>query len=354
MKSPEEIKSIALKKWKKYHIQKAYLEKQQWEPFQISQPKLTEKDILKDLAKVQANIKTLRVSSKEHLGYGYEIIFRISEKKSFRNQEIPTHIVFNSLTDFLKFIGKEKEYKRFEGTASLILNRFPKLKELLIGKPKLVLKYEKEWSQILEVATYLHQRPLPNVFVRELDVSGVDTKFIETHQSIFKKIFPIALPENGIRQGESPSIKHEFEFRYGFKVDPPLIRFRILDSVVSPIPKITDMSFPLNEFASLDFPCETVFVTENKINGLSFPSYPNSIIIFGLGYGILSIKSVEWLKPKKLFYWGDIDTHGFSILSKLREHFPSLKSFLMDEETLEQHWNLKGQEEESKRCRENA
>jgi hypothetical protein len=36
-------------------------------------------------------------------------------------------------------------------------------------------------------------------------------------------------------------------------------------------------------------------------------------------------------------YWGDIDTHGFVILDRLRRHFPRLRSVLMDRATLAAH-----------------
>jgi hypothetical protein len=36
-------------------------------------------------------------------------------------------------------------------------------------------------------------------------------------------------------------------------------------------------------------------------------------------------------------YWGDLDTHGFAILDKLRAWLPLTRSFLMDRETLLVH-----------------
>ena len=36
-------------------------------------------------------------------------------------------------------------------------------------------------------------------------------------------------------------------------------------------------------------------------------------------------------------YWGDIDTHGFAILDRLRAWLPQARSVLMDRETLLAH-----------------
>jgi hypothetical protein len=44
-------------------------------------------------------------------------------------------------------------------------------------------------------------------------------------------------------------------------------------------------------------------------------------------------------------YWGDIDTHGFAMLARLRAYFPRAQSLLMDEATLLAHQSLWVREE---------
>ena len=74
------------------------------------------------------------------------------------------------------------------------------------------------------------------------------------------------------------------------------------------------------------------------------------MIIFGLGYGIQSLRNIAWLKEKEIIYWGDIDTHGFAILSQLRSYYPQTKSILMDELTLLHFSHLWVSEPLDKRC----
>ncbi|OYV43483.1 MAG: hypothetical protein B7X10_06385 [Burkholderiales bacterium 21-58-4] len=61
------------------------------------------------------------------------------------------------------------------------------------------------------------------------------------------------------------------------------------------------------------------------------------MVVFGGGYGFDMLAHAHWLRRKVLHYWGDIDTHGFAILDQLRSHFPHVKSFLMNRETLMTH-----------------
>ena len=71
------------------------------------------------------------------------------------------------------------------------------------------------------------------------------------------------------------------------------------------------------------------------MNMLTFPAQSNGIVVFGKGFGVDIMKNVEWLKTKKIYYWGDLDAHGFQILSEIRTHFEQVESFLMNRHTFD-------------------
>ena len=159
------------------------------------------------------------------------------------------------------------------------------------------------------------------------------------------------LPEEAIDKSITGLKQHGFERRYGLKFDQSLIRLRILDQSLCPASGISDISLPLSQLADWQIPCNRVFITENKINGLSFPQAPGSIVIFGLGYGIDSLAELPWLQQCKIHYWGDIDTHGLSILSRLRAYFPNTIALMMNAQTLQKHTSLCVTEPKSSRCK---
>ena len=80
-----------------------------------------------------------------------------------------------------------------------------------------------------------------------------------------------------------------------------------------------------------------VFITENEVNFLAFPALPDSLVVFGAGYGFAAFAGADWLQHCAVHYWGDIDTHGFAILDQLRASLPHAQSLLMDEATLLTH-----------------
>jgi hypothetical protein len=136
--------------------------------------------------------------------------------------------------------------------------------------------------------------------------------------------------------------------------DKPLrVRFRILDQDFRLLPAAGDQDVTLTQaaFASLDPPLDSVFITENEVNFLAFPSVPRALVVFGAGYGFDHLAAAGWLHRRRLFYWGDIDTHGFAILNQLRGHFPAVTSMLMDESTLMAHRLLWVMEEQPEQAR---
>ncbi len=55
------------------------------------------------------------------------------------------------------------------------------------------------------------------------------------------------------------------------------------------------------------------------------------------GFDVDNVGRLPWLGGADVVYWGDIDTHGFAILDRLRAWLPEARSVLMDQETLLAH-----------------
>ena len=313
---------------------KAYLNSEEFQ-ISIKFKRLSQKEIEQNFMQIRNWIEELKESS-------FKIEFQSIAYRSLGEQSIPKLLVLNQ-DAFLKQLSNEREFKKHIGLIQKSLNAFPRLKPLLKEKPQLLMENDRAWEQLLMVCDYFITYPMPNLYIRELDIEGIDTKFIEKHKKILDTLLCTILDREPTRLAQNG-----FEKRYGLKYDLPTIRFRILDEALY-ISGLSDISLPLNEFMRLDIACDRVFITENKINGLSFPNIKNAMVIFGLGYGVESLKNVKWLESKELLYWGDIDTHGFAILSQIRGYFPHIKSMLMSDEVIERFRYLAVKESLSKR-----
>ncbi len=346
--SPAEIRKKARQKWPAFL--RAHLTGEAALPLVLPVARLAGRELRERFDTVRRQVAGLRDGEKTATRPGYRIEFRQVNHRQLGPQELPARIVIETENDYLALTGRDRDFARFKQVAACILHHEPLLRELLVRRPGVVLEFAESWPRLLAVASWLRQHPRPGCYIREMDIAGVDSKFVEGHRAILAEILNILLPPPAIDDSVRGLARHGFERRFGLAWDQPLIRFRILDPRAA-LAGLRDISIPLSDFRRLQPACSRIFITENKISGLSFPDQPDALVIFGLGYGIRSLKEVAWLGARQtsLFYWGDIDTHGFAILSQLRGYFPRVRSLLMDRETLLAHRRLWGREEDSKR-----
>ena len=290
---------------------------------------------------VRAWIRELDEGSRAKRGFGYEIEWiEVNHRQLGRNQ-IPDGISVPTESDALRLIGKDKEARRFQDRAQSTLAIFPSLKGWLTRRPLTMLDNAADWDRTLAVLTWFRDHPCSGLYLRQLDIPGVDTKFIEGRKGLLAELLDkVLIPQTSEHQ---PTGIRTFEQRFGLRTKPPLIRFRLLDEKIT-IQGLSDISVPAEQFSSLSLPVQQVFITENEVNGLAFPAVACGLVIFGLGYGLDLLSSVNWLKDREIHYWGDIDTHGFAMLDRLRAEFPNARSLLMDRETLLAHRSLWGHE----------
>ena len=200
------------------------------------------------------------------------------------------------------------------------------------------------WPRLLAVVSWLQAHPRPGIYLRQVDLAGVDSKFIEAMRGVFSELFDLALAPEAIDPGVTGA--SQFCRRYGFKDKPLRIRFRLLDPQIALLPGACEQDIGVTQaaFERLDLPVRRVFITENEVNFLAFPPLPASMVIFGAGYGFEVLAGARWLQHRQTYYWGDIDTHGFAILDQLRAQLPQVQSLLMDRATLLAHAAQWGEE----------
>lgn len=255
----------------------------------------------------------------------------------FGANSLPCEAWLDSVDDALALVGKRAAAARFRGMLERTERSNPALLSWLLRKPLRALELDDMWPQLLAVAEWLVQHPLPGIYLRQADVPGVHTKFIEANRGVLSELLDLCLPPHAILSQYTGVAG--FARRYGFLDKPLRVRFRLLDPLLEVIPghSTADTSVDAATFAALSVPVRRVFITENETNFLAFPPAPDSMVVFGAGYGWETLADAQWLRDVQLWYWGDIDTHGFAILDQLRARHPHVVSFLMDRETLVSH-----------------
>jgi hypothetical protein len=274
---------------------------------------------------------------------GYRLVLREVRHRVIGANAVPHEAWLDTLDDALALIGKKRDADRLRRMAELTGTQQPALLPWLRRRPLRALQLAEEWPRLLDIAGWLQAHPRPGLYLRQVDLPGVHSKFIEAQRAVLSELLDLALPPDAI---ETACGNAQFARRYGFRDKPVRVRFRLLDASQALLAPGTEQDFTVTSasFARLDPPASKVFITENEINFLAFPPLADTLVIFGAGYGFEMLAEVEWLRRREIHYWGDIDTHGFAILDQLRAHFPQARSFLMDRETLLAHRPLWGGE----------
>lgn len=183
---------------------------------------------------------------------------------------------------------------------------------------------EDDFARLRAVLTWLVVNPDSGVYIRQLPIRGVDTKWTKNHR--------------GMVTGLHRAITGRGDL--GLAGMPDLIRMRFLDPALAPA-GVSDLSAPASELDALDLTPDAVLVVENLETLVALPRLPGVVVVLGSGHAVDRLSKIGWLRrARRLLYWGDLDSHGFAILDRFRAHFPRVTSVLMDVDTLGAHRDL--------------
>lgn len=329
MISPDEIKRQALKWWKPFL--QSYIGGEAFFPRTIERiGKVQPGEVTGRFDTLQKEIEQLYRHSKNHKGSGYLVETSVFSFRRTGSHELPDRIVFETVDDYLAVTGKKREWAVFLSNYDLITSTIAELKLWSAENCLWLTEQSIQWHDVLKVCRYFISTPRPDLYLRQLPVE-VHTKFIEENSALIQSLLHFLIPDH-VRNPD----QKRFAERFYLKYDEPLIRVRMLDSADRVAKHFSDISIPLSDFEQCGFPARNVLIAENKMNFLTLPSLPSSIAVWsGGGFNVGYLKGAGWLSAKKIYYWGDIDEHGFQILHQLRHYCPHAKSVLMDRETFD-------------------
>lgn len=280
-------------------------------------------------AAIQA-VRHLREGSKEYRGFGYTVEWQEQRSRRFGRNLFPRRILFETRSDLLQLIGRQREFEEFAAAVVRLRSEFPALAGWIRSHLRLLIDCAPELNGLLHVLRFFRDNPRPNCFARELPLP-VDTKFIERHRRVLSDWLDLTLPPHAVRADET-----HFERRYGLRYPEPHLLVRLLDAQLQAELRFPclEFSLPLSTLAELSATAVHVFIIENRVNLLTFPSITRGLALWGRGCAVTDLRHIQWLHRCPIAYWGDLDVEGFGILSSLRALFPATRSLMMGIETL--------------------
>lgn len=279
-----------------------------------------------------ARIRALQ-ELKEGAASGYRIELEPPKPGSRVQQSRVKALVFDTEEALAQFLGKSEELAAFKNDIALIREKFPELLPWCADHTSEVVKAHPQWPKLLAVTAFFRNNPAPDLPVRLLPVEGIDTKFIESHNTVLCSLLDAILPEEAIDKRHS-----RFARRYKLPEFDPLIECFWNDpGLEKHFLGFHSLAFPAGEFARIPLPSDRIFIVENKTSIRQLLRQPlnGAVVIWGMGYGAALLQTAEWIHNKTLHYWGDLDPHGLAILSQVRKAFPHVQPLYMDRATLD-------------------
>jgi len=246
----------------------------------------------------------------------------IGGRRIGRNR-LPVRALVSTVDQAWALLGVADAVRDFDELLALA-HEHPQMRQWVVGQPLRALALAAEMPQLIAAFVWLDGHRQSQRYLREISAPGVDTKFAERHRPVLAAMLGV------------PSTAAGFLAGLGLRSKPGLVRLRPAPSLGLPRP-LTELAARSDELALLSVEPRTAVIVENEISYLSIDIPEDGVVIWGKGFEVDNVGRLRWLGDADVLYWGDIDTHGFAILDRLRAWLPRARSVLMDRETLLAH-----------------
>jgi hypothetical protein len=248
-------------------------------------------------------------------------------------QRLPESLRLSTPEEIAALLGSPEltRWRRAAARFDALALRWPQLAGLLPRYFDLLSDYsEDDFMRLVRVVHWIVEHPSSGMYVRQIPVEGIDTKWIESRRQIVQKWVGTIV---GSAAGE-----RDFYDVCGLKRPPDLARIFVLDpDLRAKCGRLRDITAPVTELAQADIEPSVVLVVENHTTGQALPDIRGAVAIAGRGYAVELLGLLPWMRHAHCLYWGDIDLHGLAILNRARGYVPSLQSLMMDVHTYELH-----------------
>lgn len=245
--------------------------------------------------------------------------------------QVPKRVVLDTAHDVWTMLGVTADVRRFDALVAATEEALPGALSWVAARPQEALAHATDWPRLLAAVAWILHRGGPAVYLRQVDVPGIDTKFLEERRSVLDALLTRTLPAERI-DPEAP--RTDLARRFGLRGKSDTVRFRSFDPGDGPY---SELAVRVEELAEFPFAARSVVVVENEVSYLAFPRVPGVAVVLGGGYAVSRLAALPWLPGRDVVYWGDLDTHGFRALNRLRRFAPATRSMLMDLRTLLDH-----------------
>jgi hypothetical protein len=191
-----------------------------------------------------------------------------------------------------------------------------------------------DFTTLLAATAWFQANPRSGLTVRSVPVPGMHTKWLARHRGMV--LACLGTPTDSSTSAEPPGDADPADIpaddldALGLRPLPREISIVIADPVLrTAIGGLRQITAPVDELAGLQIHPDAVLIVENKEPALAWSDMPGLVVIHSLGNHLDVLSRLPWIRHDSCWYWGDLDRHGFTLLSRARTIISRLESLLM-------------------------
>lgn len=191
-----------------------------------------------------------------------------------------------------------------------------------------------EINQLLQILPQLKYKMGNGFYLRNLPIVGVDTKFIEQQFKFIENLLNYLYHNEVLANGGLMAWLGCQEKPNDWLLVKPLCELTKNKLANLPLLRLNSQTL-----LNYELPADKILVIENEQACLPLFGFADVIAVAGGGKNIGWLKA-DWLKHKKVYYWGDIDGDGLLILNLARQYCSHIVPIMMDKNTVLNHQHL--------------
>ncbi len=309
------------RRWDDGSLLRAYAEGLPFVPIEVPLRGPKPSQVGDDIAGVREWITDLDAGRRDDSRY--TLVWQSIGGRQIGRNQIPVRAVVSGFAQAWALLGVASTVRRFDELLAMV-HGHPPVRGWVVANPHRALEFFVEMPQLIAAYVWLDEHRGSQMYLREISAPGVDTKFAERYRAVLASMLGVSATASG------------FLADLGLRSKPGLVRFRPAPTLGLPA-AVTEVAVRSEELAQLQLGPRVAIIVENEISYLSVDVPDDGIVFWGRGFDVDSVGRLPWLAAADVLYWGDIDTHGFAILDRLRAWLPHARSVLMDRETLLGH-----------------
>lgn len=323
--TPHDIAAKVRRRWDDGSLLRVHANGDPFEPIEVPLRGPTPSQVGDDVAAAREWVAALDAGRHSRAGDSrYALQWQPIGGRRIGRNLLPVRAVVSSIDQVWALLGVTTMVRRFDDLLALA-ERHPQVREWIVGHPHRALELGHEMPRLIAAYVWLDSHRQSQRYLREISAPGVDTKFAERHRTVLAAMLGVSSTATG------------FLADLGLRCKPALVRLRPSLALGFPGATLTELAVRSEELAQLTVEPRVAVIVENEISYLSVAVPEGGMVFWGKGFEVERIGRLRWLAEADVLYWGDIDTHGFAILDRLRARLPRARSVLMDRDTLLAH-----------------